>query len=333
MNELVWDRQWTQAQIYIHDAVARLNAELTQRNNNTIIVAKLIDAVNLENINELSLQYDYVHVISEHHVTNSRDNVIVHQLPNSFYGAYYIDSVPFAHAIDRDFNCFVNRIDPIRQSWFYFLYKKQWLNKGFVSFNMRSSRALRSLDQPDDQESLAAGLEDFENNHKNFLKSFDEIYDQVKKIVPFKNFTEKLDLCDLICRSKFSLVVETYFDRPDCGILTEKTWRAVQMPRPWVLFAATGCVQKLRDLGFDVFDDFVDHSYDKFDTGQCCVARQEAMLIEMEKLITLRVTEPMIARWQQITVNNQKIMRDWSVRWKNDCDAVLRSCGEMANAL
>lgn len=333
MNEIIWDRQWTQAQIYIHSAVSQLNAQLALHNNKTIIVASLIDAVNLKTINALSLQYDYVHVISEHHVSNSWNNVIVHRLPNSFYGAYYIDSAPFTHAIDRDFNCFVNRIDPIRQSWFYFLYKKRWLDKGFVSFNMRSSRALRSLDQPDDQESLAAGLEDFENNHKNYLGSFDEIYDQVKKIVPFKNFIENLDLCDLICRSKFSLVVETYFDRPDCGIFTEKTWRAVQMPRPWILFAATGCVQKLRDLGFDVFDDFVDHNYDKFDTSQCSVERQEAMLVEMEKLITLQVTEAMIARWQQITVNNQKIMRDWSVRWKNDCDAVLTSCGKMANAL
>jgi len=333
MNELIWDRQWTRAQIYIHDAVTRFNTQLAQRNSNTIIVASLIDAVNLENINALSLQHDYVHVISEHNVTNSWNNVVVHQLPDSFYGAYHIAAAPATQDIERDFNCFVNRNDPIRQSWFYFLYKKKWLDKGFVSFNMRSSRALRSLDQLDDHESLTAGLEDFETNHKNYLRSFDEIYDQVKKIVPYKNFTENLDLCDLISRSKFSLIIETYFDRPDCGILTEKTWRAVQMPRPWILFAATGCVQKLRDLGFDVFDEFVDHSYDKFETSQCAVERQDAILIEMEKLISLKVTDPMIARWQQITVNNQQIMRDWSVRWKNDCDAVLRSCGEMADAL
>lgn len=44
---------------------------------------------------------------------------------------------------------------------------------------------------------------------------------------------------------------------------TEKVWKPFKTHQIPVLSSLPGSIQKLRELGFDLFDDFVDHSYDK----------------------------------------------------------------------
>jgi len=324
MNELLWDQRWTRAQVHLHSHVQRINQNLAENCADCVIALYLVDAVNLDALDRLAHQYSHVYVLSEHEIENRWPNVSVHSLPQEFYGCYWLDDLDTNVAIDKQFNCFINRIDPIRQSWFYFLYQRGWLDQGFVSFNMRAASHLRSLDEPDTSESLAAGYREFVHNHKTMLSSFDDIFDSLRSIVPYKNFKENLDLCSLILRSKFSLILETYFDRPDCRVLSEKTWRALQLPRPWLLFAATGCVQKLRDMGFDVFDQYVDHDYDMFDTSDSCVARQEAMLEQFERLMHFNVTTDVLQDWNNIATYNRGILSRWSRDWKYQCDQAIQ---------
>jgi hypothetical protein len=60
-----------------------------------------------------------------------------------------------------------------------------------------------------------------------------------------------------------NVVTETlYQERP--GIITEKTvfaWMAMQVP---IIIGYQGIVAHARELGFDMFDDIVDHSYDNY---------------------------------------------------------------------
>jgi len=59
-----------------------------------------------------------------------------------------------------------------------------------------------------------------------------------------------------------SLVCETALDRT----ITEKTFHAIMAGHPMLIIGPKGTVQHLRDHGFDVFDDILDHAYDKLDS-------------------------------------------------------------------
>jgi hypothetical protein len=140
----------------------------------------------------------------------------------------------------------------------------------------------------------------------------------VKKIVPYKNFVDTHNQFERVLETKFSIVVEPYYDRSDSVCFSEKTLRVLQLPRPWVLFGATGSVAKLRSMGFDVFDDFVDHSYDAIDTSEQYSYRQNAMLPEIQRLLNLEVTPAILDIWKQKAQHNREILRKWSLSWKTD---------------
>jgi hypothetical protein len=51
----------------------------------------------------------------------------------------------------------------------------------------------------------------------------------------------------------------------DETFITEKTWKVFTAGQIPVIIGPRGLVQRLRLLGFDMFDDIVDHSYDTAD--------------------------------------------------------------------
>lgn len=246
-----------------------------------------------------------LYVCIEHDATASEHSRIRYlQCPESFFGCFYRPVNRPEIAIVREFNFLVNRPDPIRQSWVYLLHMRGWIDRGFVSYNMQVDR---DLGWPS-----ACPMETFDYWHETFLKGFDHIKSQVKNSLPLCNFADDDLIEKIILASKFSIIPETYPHRPDCRIMTEKTFRALQLPRPWLLFAATGCVQKLRDMGFDVFDDYVDHAYDLFDTHEKTVERQEAILAEAQRLMEhLTVTPGVLEHWQQKAQHNRNILHKW----------------------
>lgn len=308
ITETDWQVQFHNFYYIILDWAKSANQKLS---NDAVISVYLVDAADLDHLRDISLRYKRVYVISEHTINNQCPNVSIYSLPNDFYGAYYIPKIATDGVIKKDFNCFLNRTDPIRQSWFYLLYSRGLLDRGFVSFNMHQRL---DLWYPSGDP-----LETFDYYHKELLSSFDSIKEDVKQMVPYKNFIDEDNLCEIILSTKFSIIVETYFERTDCQLFTEKTYRAIQLPRPWLLFAATGCVQKLRDMGFDVFDDYVDHSYDLHDTSKTCVNRQEDILSETQRLINLDITTKILDDWQQKALHNRNIMKTWADSWHSKC--------------
>lgn len=236
------------------------------------------------------------------------------KIPNSVYGIYYMPERTWHRNISKNFNCFINRNDPIRQSWFYLLYSRELLDHGFVSFSGHS----RMHEYQD--------LELFDQIHKDTLSSFDPIHQVIRNLVPYKNFQETGNLCDTILSTKFSIIIETYFERTDALTFSEKTFRALQVPRPWLLFHATGSVSALRDLGFYVFDDFIDHSYDKYDTTFSSVERQESILTQAQELLNLEITESVLSHWEIMTKKNCEILKDMNMCWQQDSsDTILKA--------
>jgi len=310
--ESSWRSNWYNAQLLIHAETSKYNRLLANQKSKNILLSELIDAVRHETIGNLQKVHDKIFLITEQDATNLPQNVVLHKLPQEYYGCYYTEQIPNdQYIIKKDFNCFLNRIDPIRQTWFYLLFNRGLLDRGYVSFNIAHDRLphLTHLSK----------FEVFDLFHQDFLSGFDNIKQEIRDIVPFKNFVDNDDLFSIALESKISVVVETYFERTDVKTFSEKTFRAIQLPRPWLLFAATGCVSRLRSMGFDVYDDIVDHNYDRFDTSVSCVDRQEAILSQLSVLLDLKFTPSLIKRLTQGSTHNRRLLQDWNSKWKKLC--------------
>lgn len=152
----------------------------------------------------------------------------------------------------RLFNCFIQRVESVRQSWFYFLKHYDLLDKGFVSF------LLFTYDFYSDK----TGLELFDWIHTQYelnnLPHFEQVYHELRPHVPYKNFTEVIDLNGYAADSKYSLVLETYAveDGHFSYCYTEKLHRALQTPTVNLLFSQQHSLSALAKLGFKI-DNFM----------------------------------------------------------------------------
>jgi hypothetical protein len=80
--------------------------------------------------------------------------------------------------------------------------------------------------------------------------------------------------------SYFEMIVETNYVEHTI-FHSEKTFKAIAWSQPFVMFAERYSVQALRELGYDVFDDFIDHSYDNIADP---IERMTATFLEVTRL-------------------------------------------------
>jgi len=152
----------------------------------------------------------------------------------------------------RLFNCFIQRVESVRQSWFYFLKHYDLLDKGYVSFLLFQYEFY----------SDKSGIELFDWIHThhelNKLPHFEQAYHELRPHVPYKNFIETTNLDSHAADSKYSLVLETYAveDGHIGYCYTEKLHRALQSPTINLLFSQQHSLSKLTELGFKI-DDFM----------------------------------------------------------------------------
>jgi len=235
-------------------------------------------------------------------VPTSANQTILNISPE-FYGIHYmpfnLENLP---SPERAYNCFINRICANRQSWFYKL-SDIGLDKGFVSFNI-DYRLTPS-------HAYADKLAIFDRLHYEHNTIFQRQYEKIRPLVPYCNFEQTSNIENIIAKSMVSLVIETYFDDNRVIALSEKTFRALQLPRPFLLFAPKGTIQYLTSLGFRIINDGLDHSYD---TKEHWITRQTLILEQLER--SLRNTDYTIPQsWIDIADHNQQIMRNWDKSW------------------
>lgn len=244
------------------------------------------------------------------------DSKYYEQFPLSWCGMYAGDVVNYHVTPTKDFNCFINRMDPIRQSWLYQLIRRNIFAQGYISFNMNISR-YPGMQQCDAD---VAPIQVFDQQFEQHLKIFQPEHNIIRSQVPYRNFDTE-DLNQIIMQSKFSIVLETYFDRNEIITYTEKIFRCLKLPRPWVMFAMKHAVQGLRDMGFDVLDDLVDHSYDTIDFA---INRQVAILDQIEVMCKNQLTTSMIARCEQAAEHNQRLLSKLSNTFNKDVDDTFK---------
>jgi hypothetical protein len=242
-------------------------------------------------------------------VDTDLDPRLYEQFQNSWYGLYAGDVPVEVVEPEKKFNCFMNRLCPTRQSWLYQLVRNDLLDQGFVSFNLDISRSVFAQQHDNNAAQV------FEWQYQTWYKNFETEHDFIKSQVPYRNFENDTDLQSLIMKSKFSIVLETYFERNEIITLSEKIFRQLKLPRPWVLFAMKHAVKYLRHNGFDVLDDIVDHSYDEIDFD---IARQVKILEQLPKLCNLNYNQQLVNRLEQAAKHNQLRLNQLLERFDQD---------------
>ena len=184
-----------------------------------------------------------------HYTKLVTDNIVEQShipLYPEFWGTFSYDPDYQPATPTRIFNCFMNRICTTRQSWFYQFVRRGLLDRASISFML-------------DSRSLPRGIELYEKNFQGY-ELFALEHELMRSRVPFRNFDGELE--QVIVDSHISLVIETYFDWPKTIAFSEKVFRALQLPRPMLLFSSPGAVAALERYGFDLFKDIVNHDYD-----------------------------------------------------------------------
>lgn len=284
------DQIWGKSQC--RDIEAETYKALRQKH----ISVKLVDAVDVARLEQLVVTDN---IVKRPHVA----------LYPEFWGSYSYHSDYVYTKPSRLFNCFINRVCTTRQSWFYQLVRRNLLNSGWVSYLL-------------DYRNMPAGINNKQELSEYIFKQCNQIFETehnlMRNRVPFCNFQGDLD--QVIVDSCISLVIETYFDWPDTVAFSEKTFRALQLPRPLILYTMPGSVEVLRKFGFDVWDDIVDHSYDS-EPNQ--IQRQIQILDQLCALRDLAYTNQQLIEFESRAQYNRNILEQLRQQWPSKLKSVL----------
>lgn len=178
---------------------------------------------------------------------NQLTNITIIPIPELLGMKDIVDSIEKSSP-SKLFNCFIQRVESIRQSWFYFLKHYDLLDKGYVSFLLFQYEFY----------SDKTGLELFDWIHTHYelnkLPHFEQAYRELRPYVPFSNLKDSTYLDVNIKDSKYSLILETYAidDNHWAACITEKTIRSLQIPSINLIFSQQYSLSKLANLGFKI---------------------------------------------------------------------------------
>jgi hypothetical protein len=218
------------------------------------------------------------------------------------------------------YNCFMNRIGGDRSQVFYELIRRNILDKGIVSFNCWRPGDGHKINDIDytvvnyNWQYAQADLFRYEVEHQKGMA-----------LIPYCSINESNGLAQCVIDSNVSLVLETYTSDSHI-VFSEKIFRALQLPRPWLLYCSPGSIALLKQHGFDVLDDYADVSYDNIIIHG---DRLQAILDQLESFITRKYTEQDYQRFAQAASHNQTLLATFAHKWPMRFDEILNRIKEL----
>jgi hypothetical protein len=245
-------------------------------------------------------------------------------LPENYFGIYYYQPEHQDWAPERRFNFSVNRIDYKRISLFCELLsrtlvpnsRKIDLNRDLVNFNCFSWRNSSSTVQ-ECQDNFDSEFQHFDPTIKSLYQL---VYDATFDHLPFKNHDYSVEQSQV--KAWLNIVVETYSGETSIA-LSEKIFRALVTPAPWMVYAGQYTVNYLKRLGFDVLEDLVNHRYDlavEKNTADFGDKRVDFFRDAHEAVEALQNQdfEFVKARCMKAAIHNQQLLLQMKHRWPMD---------------
>lgn len=257
-------------------------------------------AILKNNTKTLEINFTHVPKMQSDITITDNYNQSCYSLAPIVYGNYSVDFVYNNTMPNKKFNSFVGRGCPNRSSWFYWFVRKNWLNQANITYHCEDRYHQLNSNENDFFDFLFEYNEPFKSEHEYIKRHLN---------FPYVNFDMSIE--QAIIDSEKTLILETFFEDWYKGVtFSEKTFRALQLPRPFLLFGHQGSVKLLRQWGFDVYDDYIDHSYD---SESQWLTRQKLILSELEK--PLHYSQQLLDEFEQRAKHNRKILHEYSMQW------------------
>jgi hypothetical protein len=139
-------------------------------------------------------------------------------------------------------------------------------------------------------------------------------------MMPVKNYDIGHD--QTYISSWLNITVETY-SSDNVISMSEKIFRCLVTPVPWIAYSGRYTIARLRALGFDVLDDIVDHSYDRVFEAQHKIPMFVGAAVATIKLLKQYDYTVLSQRCGAAAVHNQQQLAKMKSAWPADFDAWL----------
>lgn len=284
---------------------------------NTSISSRTVDSLFLHDPDSWNRQAPNL-IITDNIVTRPLAGNISYLVPE-FWHIYHCKFQYIDRPATWSYSCFLNRISGDRSIMFYELIRRNILDKGLVSFNCwmpgNNRAAADTYDYSIDNynwQYTQAELQRYEREHHIGLN-----------LIPYNNIQVELE--QAIVDSNVSVILETYIS-DDHITFSEKIFRALQLPRPWLLYCSPRSVEYLQYYGFDVLDDYVDHSYDATLQHH---QRLGKIIDQLSAFIDRRYTEKDYMRFNQAAIHNQTLLKQFIIKWPEKFNNVLEEIKQL----
>jgi hypothetical protein len=197
------------------------------------------------------------HIITDTIFFNKPENVQC--VAPDWWGVFWLRELP-EHALNpsRRLNFLANRISGERLLMLYELANRKLIDNNHISFNCDVAEHSYDTGYDRGQPSAEQRQQTFAAAHNEYKwTEYNDVYAACLPKIPI--LLEPPTPTHATLDSEITIVVETYASESSVAF-SEKIFRSLQLPRPWLLYCSPGSVDILRSYGFDVLDDLVDHS-------------------------------------------------------------------------
>ena len=246
------------------------------------------------------------------------------QLPDSYFGIYSYTPELNEWAPERRFNFSVNRLDSKRLELFLELTTRTLypnsrifdLERDLVNFNCWHWGSTN-----DSPKALQASFsKEFKHVPDVLQAVYRKAFEHMAPLMPYRNHEYSVEQAHV--RAWLNMVVETY-SSDSCIALSEKTFRALVTPVPFMLYAGRYTTARLTQLGFDLMPDLVQHRTDfnlekqtgEFGDRMVDFVRDGHESVEAMKQLPF---EQVNLRCQQAAQHNQKLLAQMQTNWPTD---------------
>lgn len=258
-------------------------------------------------------------VITDNHVTVPTQYQI-HQVPSSFFGIYQHEPQQAVWQPDRRFNFSVNRLDTKRMLLMLELWSRCRFNPELATLDYINFNCWTWGGDNASPEGLRANFQQqWQNLDDHHREVYGETYEDLVHRMPLLNHALTHEQSHV--RAWVNVVMETYSSDTTVAV-SEKMFRALCLPVPWIVYSGKHTVAYLHSLGFDVQRDVIEHRYDGMIENKTAAYGDKMVdfIFEGSDFVSNndQQTEHLKARCQQAAEFNQQHLRNFARQWPVD---------------
>ena len=268
-------------------------------------------------------------VITDNLVTCPTQYSVI-QLPESFFGIYSYQPDPIEWQPSRRFNFAVNRLDYKRLLMMLEIaYRTPFDPENTLTDFVNDYINFNCWDWDGNNDSVEGLRENFAQQFERledvFKEVYQPVYQQLLTAMPVRNHSLSQEQVHI--SAWINLVMETYSSDTVIA-LSEKVFRALSTPAPWLVYAGKYTVSYLERLGFDVYSDLIDHRYDRIIENKTAAYGDkmvEYIFVGSEKACEFSEADfdQLKLRCQQAADHNRQLLKKMRQAWPGDFAAWL----------